>query len=71
MSEQNPETPRKKRSLPLENLVAPLVFILGIAGSIVVLRRFTALPPWVAVLLGAVGFFIVAVGGLWLLSRRR
>jgi hypothetical protein len=71
MADNEPNPHQKRRTIPLENLVAPLVFIIGIAGSIVVLRRFTALPFWAAALLGVVGFFLVALGGLWLFSRRR
>ena len=71
MTEHEPNPQQKRRAIPLEGIVAPLVFIIGIAGSIVVLRRFTGLPFWAAALLGVVGFFLVALGGLWLFSRKR
>jgi hypothetical protein len=71
MTEHEPNPHQKGRAIPLENIVAPLVFIIGIAGSIVVVRRFTGFPFWAAALLGFVGFFLIAFGGLQLFSRKR
>jgi hypothetical protein len=71
MTEHEPNPRHKRRAIPLENIVAPLVFIIGGAGSIILLRRFTGLPFLAAVVLGVIGFPIVALGGLWLFSRRR
>jgi hypothetical protein len=71
MTEHEPNSHRKKHSIPLENIVAPLVFIFGIAASIVAVRRFAGFPFWAAALLGSAGFVLIALGGLWLFNRKR
>ena len=71
MTKEDQNKQEKKRGIPLEDVIAPLIFIVGIGGSIFLLLRFTNLPFWAAAILGAVGFFMIAIGGLSLLSRRR
>jgi len=65
----NPDKPTKKRSLPLEDVIAPLVFIVAIAGAVVAWHRLAGAPFWLAAILGLPTGFITVFGGLWLLAR--
>jgi hypothetical protein len=66
---ENPDKPTKKRSLPLEDVIAPLVFIVVMAGAVVAWHRFAGAPFWLAAILGLPTGFIAVFGGVWLLSR--
>jgi hypothetical protein len=60
--------PPKKHNLPLEDVIAPLIFILAIAGAIFGYRLAGA-PFWLAAILGLPTGFITLFGCIWLLAR--
>ena len=59
----------KKGSLPIMNVLMPLVFIVVMACSIVAWHFLAGAPFWLAVILGFPTGFIAVFGGLWLLAR--
>ena len=60
--------PPKKHNLPLEGVIAPLVFILAIAGAVIGYRLVGA-PFWLAAILGLPTGFITLFGCIWLFAR--
>ena len=63
------ETPRPSRfTVPIEDVLMPVVFIAAISIAIVIFRSWLALPFWVSCLLGIPAAFITIFGIIWLLS---
>lgn len=71
MKERMEKERKRKRGIPLEDIVAALIVIVGTSGSTLLLHWLTKLPFWAASLLGGSGFIAVAIGTLFLLCRKR
>ena len=63
--------PERRRKLPLEDVIAPLVFIVVMVGATIAWRRLAGAPFWLAVVLGLPTGFITVFGAVWLLARVR
>jgi hypothetical protein len=65
----HPDKPTKTRMIPLEDVIAPVVFIVVMAGAVVAWRIFGGTPVWLAAVLGVPSGFALVLGGVWLLAR--
>ena len=70
MRDEEPTQPRKKREIPLEDVIAPFIFITILAVVIVAARRLLDCSFPVAAMLG-IGGLITAMGAVWLVCGRR
>jgi hypothetical protein len=69
MPEDDPDQQPERRGIPLEDIVAQLVFIVIGGATIVALHEFAGLRVWLSVLLGLPCALLLFLGGAWLLGR--
>ena len=53
------------------DIVMNVVQIVGMAGTMVLLKQFTSLPFWACFLIGIPLFFVVFLGSIYILFGRR
>ena len=70
MCAEEPTPHRKNRETPLEDVIAPFIFIAILAVAIVAAKRLSDYSLPVAAL-EVIGVLIMALGALWLLRDRR
>ena len=61
--------PTTKSSLPIEDVIAPLVFIIAIAGAIIAWHKFTGAPFWLSTILGILSGFAAVMATVWIFAR--
>lgn len=68
-SEQDSEKERGRFIAPLEDVIAPVLFVCSIVVTIIALKKWLGLPFWAACVVGVPTAVAGVIGLIWLLSR--